>query len=127
MSLFQWVALAVIVVLIALSIAAMLRGRASLREGCIWVVVELTAGLTIKWPEVTQSLAKQLGIGRGKDLVFYSAILAAMIGFFMVYVRLRRVRSDLTFVVRHLAIRDAVVTGAADSVTHGAASEPKST
>ncbi|MEK7731822.1 MAG: DUF2304 family protein, partial [Planctomycetota bacterium] len=48
--------------------------------------------------------------GRGADLVLYCAVIVMLIGFFMVYARLRRLRRDLTLLSRHLAIRDAAPT-----------------
>ena len=51
-------------------------------------------------------MAQPLGIARGADLVFYCAILAMFIGFFMVYVRLRRLETTLTKLTRHLALQN---------------------
>lgn len=48
-----------------------------------------------------------MGIGRGADLVFYCAVLAIMVRFWMVYIRLRRLRQEITLLVRHLAVREA--------------------
>ena len=116
MNLFQILAMIVVGALFILSLVAMLRGWAARRECLAWVVVWFSAGVAIAWPGVTGVVAKALGIGRGADLVLYSAVVIMMIGFLMVYVRLRRIRRELTLLVRELAIRNAVIASPADKV-----------
>ena len=110
MNLFQILALLVVGLLFILSVVVMLRSGATRREGLFWAVIWLAAGVAIIWPDVTRVVARILGIGRGADLLLYCAVVIMMIGFSMVYVRLRRLQRELTLVVRHLAIRDAVAT-----------------
>ena len=113
-NLFQIIAAAIVAALFALSLAAMLRGWATRREGLAWAVVWLATGLAILRPDLTVLVASVLGIGRGADLVLYCAVIVMLIGFFMVYARLRRLRRDLTLLSRHLAIRDAASTSRTD-------------
>ena len=103
---FQVLALAVVFSLLILSLLAMRWGWATRRESLIWALVWLVA--------VTSVIARALGIGRGADLVLYCAVVVMMVGFLMVYVRMRRIRRELTLLVRELAIRDAVVTSVAE-------------
>lgn len=110
MSLFQVFSLSIVGCLFVASVIAMWRGWGTLRESLTWALVWLAAAVAIIWPGVTKMIANVLGIGRGADLVFYCAVVVMMIGFLMVYVRLRRIRRELTLLVRHLAIRDAVIT-----------------
>ena len=107
MSLFQYLSLFVVVGLLVLTISAMVRGWATRREGIIWSIVWLLATITIVRPELTGVVAKALGIGRGADLVLYCAVVFMLVGFLMIYVRLRRLRRELTLVVRHMAINEA--------------------
>ena len=107
---FQILALAVVTGLLALSLVAMVRGWATRREGLAWAFVWLCTGIAIARPDLTVMVAGALGIGRGADLVLYCAVIVMLIGFFMVYARLRRLRRDLTLLSRHLAIRDAAQT-----------------
>ena len=67
------------------------------------------AAVAILQPELTVRVAKALGIGRGADLVLYCSVVAMMVGFMMMYVRLQRLQRELTVVVRHLALREASV------------------
>jgi hypothetical protein len=110
MNLFQILAVALVTGLFCLSLAAMLRGWATRREGLAWAVVWLATGLAILFPDLTIVVAKALGIGRGADLVLYCTVIVILVGFFMVYARLRRLRRDLTLLTRHLAIREAART-----------------
>jgi len=107
LSMFQRIAIAIVIVLFISSIVAMIKGWAGRREGLIWITVWLVAGVAILWPAVTSRIAAALGIGRGADLVFYSAVVVMMLGFWMVYIRMRRLRREITLLVRHLAILEA--------------------
>ena len=59
------------------------------------------------WPEITTKIAHLLGIRRGADLVLYCSVVVMLVGFLVVYIRMRRLQRELTLIVRHLAIRDA--------------------
>ncbi len=109
MNLFQILALAVVGVLLVVSVTGVLRGSVARRDGVLWTLVWLAAGIAIVRPGLTRLLAKALGIGRGADLVLYCAVVVMMIGFLMTYARLRRIQRDLTLVVRHIAKREASV------------------
>lgn len=110
MNLFQIALILIVACLLVAILWAMLKGFTTRREGMVWFLVWLAAGLAVAWPEVTGKVANALGIGRGADLVLYCAVLTMMLGFLMVYVRLRRLRRELTLLVRQLAIRDAIST-----------------
>ena len=82
------------------------RWRAS-REIYLWSLL-WGAGLIVSIkPDLTTVIAQMLGIGRGADLVFYCGIVVTLVGFLMVYLRLRRLRRDVTLMVRHVAILEA--------------------
>ena len=72
----------------------------------MWILLWAAAAIAIARPRLTVLAARALGIDRGADLIFYLAILATLIGFFLIYVRLRRVEENLTHLVRHLAIQE---------------------
>ena len=104
---FQILLLIVLALLLAGSVAAMLRGWATRREGTVWAMLCLTAAVATLWPKLTGRVADVLGIGRGADLVFYCAVVVMMIGFWATYMRLRFLRRELTLLVRHIAILQA--------------------
>ncbi|MCH7592822.1 MAG: DUF2304 domain-containing protein [Planctomycetes bacterium] len=109
MNLFQILALGVVGLLLLVSVTGVLRGSVARRDGILWTLLWLAAGIAIIRPGVTRVVAKALGIGRGADLVLYCAVVVMMIGFLMTYSRLRRIQRDLTLVVRHIAKREAAV------------------
>ena len=119
MSGFQIVVLILLALLFVGNVTVVIRGQVSRRAGLPWAAVWLVAAGAVIWPGSTRLIARVLGIGRGADLVLYCFVLVALIGFYMTYVRLRRLNADLTQLVRHLAIQNAVTpdrnTGTADA------------
>lgn len=101
---FQTIGVTVAAVLFIATIAAA-TGRAINRRAAIaWLALWIGAGVAIARPSITIRIARLLGIGRGADLVFYCAILAMLIGFFVVYIRLKRLDHQITILVRHAAL-----------------------
>ncbi|MFQ5592022.1 MAG: DUF2304 domain-containing protein [Phycisphaerae bacterium] len=108
MNIFQIIALLLMALLLAATIAATVRGTATRKEGLFWASVWVAAGVAIARPGITATVARGLGIGRGADLVLYCTVVMVLVGFLMVYSRLRRLRREITLLVRHLAIRNAI-------------------
>ena len=108
MNAFQILALGILAALFALTAVATAKGSVSRRDGFFWILLWLAAGTAVAWPQVMGFLARKLGIGRGADLVLYGAVVVVMIGFLMVYVRLRKLQREVTLLVRHLAIYEAI-------------------
>ena len=107
MTSFQWIALAVLAVPFVITLVLTVRRVIAPRVGLAWGLLWVAAAVLIARPELTAIIARALGIGRGTDLVLYVAILGMIFGFFTVYVRLRSIESDLTRIVRELALRSA--------------------
>ena len=87
------------------------RHRISIRTAFVWLLLWIAAIAAIARPEMTVGIAHFLGIARGADLVFYLAILGMLIGFFAVFVRMRRFETEITRVVRELALRSPAEPG----------------
>jgi hypothetical protein len=104
---FQLLALTILALLLILTVAAAALKKATSREAAFWCVIWLTGAAAIFKPDLTMTLAKKLGIGRGADLLLYCAVGVMMVGFMMVYIRLRRIRREITLIVRHLALNEA--------------------
>ena len=66
-----------------------------------------SAATAILKPDITIVIAMALGIGRGADLVFYFGILATAIGFFLFFLRFKKLETDITKIVRHIAVQEA--------------------
>ncbi len=90
-----------------LVLAAVVRRRLRPLPGASWLALWIAAGVTIARPQLTVVAAQALGIQRGADLIFYLAILGMFVGFFLTYVRLRRLDEGMTTLVRRLAIAEA--------------------
>ena len=64
----------------------------------------LSAVVFVVWPDLTQNLAKFLGVGRGADLVFYISILIFWFVVLKLYSRVRSLEQKLTETIRKNAI-----------------------
>ena len=106
MTSFQWIAFAVLGISFAVTLTLTVRRAIAPKVGFAWGLLWVAAAVAIARPEITADVARLLGIGRGTDLVLYFAILGMVFGFFAMYVRMRRIESDLTKIVRELAIRN---------------------
>jgi len=109
MSVFQYLALTVLLLLSISTLRAGIRGRVRRRIVAFWLLVWITTGVFAAWPHGTLIVARAVGIGRGTDLVLYSFVFVVLIGFFYIYSRFRRVERDLTRLVRELAVRDPIL------------------
>jgi hypothetical protein len=101
---FQQITLLAIALALCATFIAVIRGRARPGEALLLAFVLASAAAAIAWPEATSRIAHALGIGRGADLVLYSTVVAMGVGFWMVYIRLRQLRREITLLVRHLAL-----------------------
>ena len=93
--------------LLVLSLVVLVTGRVQRTAGILRTLALLVATLAALWPNATSKVARLLGIGRGTDLILYGAVIAMMIGFWMVYVRLTELRREITLLVRREALREA--------------------
>lgn len=106
MTTFQWITIPLLLVLFASSAAATARRRLKLRAGLAWSALWLAAATAIAWPDITVRAARLLGIGRGADLVLYLSVVGMAIGFFAVFLRMRRLEEHLTTIVRQVALNN---------------------
>jgi hypothetical protein len=59
------------------------------------------------WPDITNIIAKELGVGRGADLIFYISILIFWFVSLKLYARIRKLEQQVTSIIRENAIKDA--------------------
>ena len=107
MNAFQYLVMALMTLLSIATIRAAARGGVRKRIAAFWLCVWLGAGTAAVWPRATVVIARELGIGRGADLVLYCTAFGMLVGFFYIYVRFRRMDRALTVLVRQLAIEQA--------------------
>ena len=107
MNLFQLGGLVFSIIMITLSIAAIARQQLRRTTGTLWLAFWIASATAILRPNITRTIAKAIGIGRGADLVMYCGLLATAIGFFLLYLRFRQSEANITKLVRHMAIQEA--------------------
>jgi hypothetical protein len=104
---FQWLALALLSLLLVREGVRLGRGLGwrwfTLLRAAVWA----SAAATIADPNLTQWVAEALGIGLGANLVLYVFVLAYLGTTFFLYARYLQVQQQLTALVRHLAIQEA--------------------
>lgn len=107
MTTFQLITIPLLAGFLIVTAVAISRRRLAPRVGVVWLALWGAALVSIADPEILVRIAHALGIGRGADLVLYVSILFTFGGFFLIYLRFRRLDEQLTKIVRHLAIRSA--------------------
>ena len=107
MNVFQLLGATLLALLSLLTAVAAFRRRLAWGPALFWIALWGAAIAAILDPQLTVVVARFLGIDRGADLVFYLGILGMMAGFFLTYVKLRRIDQNVTVVVRQLAILEA--------------------
>jgi hypothetical protein len=107
MNLFQWLTLPVLAALLFVELLGLVRKSGGTKLRLFRCAVWTAAALTIIDPELLQTVATRIGIGRGADLVLYLGVLAFLGVSFYFYSRYVRLQRQLTDIVRHLAIQNA--------------------
>lgn len=109
MTTFQVSALTVFALLLGITLTNLVRRRGRLQVSSLWSLVWIGGAVVTLRPDFTRVVANLFGIGRGADLVLYVGLILTAIGFFVVYVRIRRLRQNVTQLTRELAIARARV------------------
>lgn len=121
MNVFQIVGVSTAVLMACVTALQLARHREQTRMRLLLTLIWLAAAGAILRPDLSMRLANAVGIGRGADLLLYVAILASLIVWFTVYLRLVSHEKQLTEVVRHLAIAEARRTHQAPGESEGTA------
>ncbi len=127
MTAFQWIAISLLLVVILMTGTTVARARMAPRSGLAWLALWFAAVVAIAFPKIPIRVAHALGIGRGADLVLYFSILFMLLGFFLFYLRYRRLTEELTKIVRHIAISEAPRRDPGGTIGGAAADAGKST
>lgn len=107
MNIFQVGGLVFSATMIALCLITMKRRQLRRSIGSLWILFWSASATAILKPDITRIIARALGIGRGADLVFYFGILATAIGFFLFFLRFKKLETDITKIVRHISVQEA--------------------
>lgn len=71
-----------------------------------WMLIWTVATITVFSPDRTTAIAQLLGIGRGVDVVIYSSIALLFYMVFRLHVYLEDIRSEISRLIRELALKD---------------------
>jgi len=106
MSLFQLVAIPLLVVMLLVS-ARNLFQRARFMTSLAWTLLWVAGLIAVINPNETTEVAKLVGIRRGADLLMYSSVLGFGVGFYVVSLRLRHMSREITLLTREVALLEA--------------------
>ena len=68
----------------------------SFGESLFWVIIWVTIVWLTMFPQVTDKLSKAVGIGRGADTAFFTAIILLLYIVFRLYVKIDKLDRDIT-------------------------------
>lgn len=97
----------IFLILIILKTLARYRSKElSLKETIAWFIVWLGTGFIFWFPQYTTRIANILGIGRGADLITYSAIIILAYLIFRIFIHLDRIEKNITRLTREDALKE---------------------
>jgi small membrane protein len=102
---FQWIVVPFLSLLFLHSLALVARGSHWRREG-MRAILWFAAAVAVLRPEMTITIAKAVGIGRGTDLILYLFILGFLGASFYFYGRVVKLEMAITSLVRQAALQD---------------------
>ncbi len=80
-------------------------GDLSLWATFFWVIFWVLGGLVVMQPNLSSSLAKLFGVGRGADVVVYLALAGLFFMVFRLVVKIEKLEREITKVVRDKALK----------------------
>ena len=104
MTYFQFIALIVTGSFFAISVLRLVLGKQPRGVLLAATTVWFLSFLFILSPNLAMQTANLLGIGRGADLVLYIFAILFIVTFFYFYARFRTLESQITEIVRHIAL-----------------------
>lgn len=76
------------------------------KELLFWLFLWVAISVVVLLPQTTGFFAKILGVGRGSDVAVYLAIVLILYLIFRIFVKLEKIKSDITDIVRKIALQD---------------------
>lgn len=127
MTLFQWIALPALALLIAADLRGLVRRRQDRGAQIARILVWLSAFIGIAAPSWTSIAARQVGIGRGTDLVIYVFMLGTILVLFRLYAKSFSLQREIVELARRDALRTAQLGGGGGSRFDGAVAASSAT
>ena len=102
----QFLIIAFALLVISRIVLSFKRKKISLKLFIFWLPLWFIIPAAFLLPKTADYLAKILGLGRGADLATYLSILMIFYLIFRIFVRLEKIESDITAIVRGIALKD---------------------
>lgn len=80
--------------------------RVSFRTLLFWLGLWLIISAAFLFPKTADWLAQMLGLEKGADVAIYSSILLIFYLVFKVFLRLEKIESNITAIIREISLRD---------------------
>lgn len=90
-----------------LGIYYIVRLKRSALDMSFFSLLIITAIAFVLWPDLTNTIAHRLGVGRGADLIYYLCILIFSFVLMKLYARTRRLEKQITALIREDALKKA--------------------
>ena len=110
MTIFQILILIFVAFVIYKSTRRLIKKEISLWLFLFWISIWIFVAIVGTFPVIIEKAAELVGIGRGVDLVIYTAVFALFYFLFKIYVRVSKVEKDISQIVRKIAIDKAEKT-----------------
>ena len=81
-------------------------GNLSFGSFLFWTAVWILATFSVIKPEFTSYLAKQIGIGRGTDVVIYASIILLFYLIFRTNIMIEDLKTEITKLTTQIAIKE---------------------
>jgi|SRR3989344_3933645 len=107
-------------ILFALS-RVILRSREKIlsnQASLFWIFIWLAALVGILLPATTTRIAELFGVGRGVDVIVYISLALLFYLVFRIYVMIEDIRHEVSFLIRHLALRKTLKKSPSKSFSH---------
>ncbi len=78
----------------------------SLKETLAWLIIWIGIIIVFWFPHYTTKLANILGIGRGSDLIIYSAVIILAYLIFRIFIHLDKIEKNITKLTRDDALKN---------------------
>lgn len=100
-------------IVLTLILAAALVAGVLLRRTSPWIggamAVTAAVGIYFAWrPDDLSAIAHLMGVGRGADLLLYIWVVVSFLAIVALMLRLRALREQITTLVRHIALTEAI-------------------
>jgi hypothetical protein len=73
-----------------------------------FLIVFLSGIIAVALPNVTNKLAKLVGVGRGADLLLYLMVIIFYFAFILVYRKVEEIRERQTEIIRYITLQNAI-------------------